>query len=136
MLAKYLARKSWCLKAILKCVLKKRKTQGNKKKVCMAKCCCPIKVEDVKMLIVLFRSFPWQAKSLQSYLTLCDPMDCSPSRSSVHGILQARILEWVAMPSFRGSSQPRDQIHIFYVSCIGRVFVFCFLPLAPPRKSI
>ena len=39
---------------------------------------------------------------------------------SVHGILQARILEWVAMPSSRGSSQPRDQTHISYVSCIGR----------------
>ena len=38
------------------------------------------------------------AKSLQSYLTLCDPMDCSPPGSSAHGILQARILEWVAMP--------------------------------------
>ena len=41
-------------------------------------------------------------------LTLCDPMDCSPSGSSVHGILQARILEWVAMIFSRGSSQPRD----------------------------
>ena len=44
----------------------------------------------------------------QSCLTLCNPMDCSPPGSSVHGILQAGILEWVAMPSFRGSSQPRD----------------------------
>ena len=42
----------------------------------------------------------------QSCLTLCDPMDCSPPGSSVHGILQARILEWVAMPSSRGSSSP------------------------------
>ena len=41
--------------------------------------------------------------------TLCDPMDCSPPGSSVHRILQARILEWVAMPSPRGSSQPRDE---------------------------
>ena len=40
----------------------------------------------------------------QSCLTLCDSMDCSPPGSSVHGILQARILEWVAMPSTRGSS--------------------------------
>ena len=48
------------------------------------------------------------AKSLQSCLTLYDPMDCSLPGSSVHGILQARILEWVAMPSSRGSSQPRD----------------------------
>ena len=47
------------------------------------------------------------AKSLLSRPTLCDPMDCSPPGSSVHGNLQARILEWVAMPSSRGSSQPR-----------------------------
>ena len=48
------------------------------------------------------------AKSLQSFLTLCDPMDCSLPGSSVSGILQARILEWVAMPFSRASSQPRD----------------------------
>ena len=40
-------------------------------------------------------------------------MDCSPSGSSVHGILQARILEWVSMPSSRGSSQPRDWTQVF-----------------------
>ena len=44
----------------------------------------------------------------QSCLTLCDPMNYSPPGSSVHGILQARILEWVAIPFSRGSSQPRD----------------------------
>ena len=44
--------------------------------------------------------------------TLCDPMDCSPPGSSVHGILQARILEWVAIPFSRGSSQPRDQTQV------------------------
>ena len=46
------------------------------------------------------------AKSLQLCLTLCDPMDCSPPGSSVHGILQARILEWVAMPSSRDLPDP------------------------------
>ena len=45
----------------------------------------------------------------QSRPALCDPMDCSPPGSSVHGILQVKILEWVAIPSSRGSSQPRDQ---------------------------
>ena len=45
----------------------------------------------------------------QLYLTLCDPMDYSWPGSSVHGILQVRILEWVAIPFCRGSSQPRDQ---------------------------
>ncbi|CAN0423004.1 unnamed protein product [Rangifer tarandus platyrhynchus] len=48
------------------------------------------------------------AKSLQSSLTLCDPVDCSPPGSSVHGTLHARIRERVAMPSSRGSSRPRD----------------------------
>ena len=48
----------------------------------------------------------------QSCLTLYDAMDCSPSGSSVHGSLQARILEWVATSFSRGPSQPRDQTHI------------------------
>ena len=52
------------------------------------------------------------AKPLQSCLPLCDLMDCSPPDSSVHGILQARILKCVAMPSSRGSSQPRDGTRI------------------------
>ena len=47
----------------------------------------------------------------QSCLTLCDPMDCSPQGSFVHRILQARILEWVAVPFSSGSSQPTDQTH-------------------------
>ena len=51
-----------------------------------------------------------RVKSLQSCPTLCDPMDCSQPGSSVHGTLQVRTLEWVTMPSSRGSSQPRDGI--------------------------
>ena len=59
--------------------------------------------------------------------TLCDPMDCSPAGFSVHGILQARIPEWVAMPSSRGSPQPRDGT---WISCIaGRFFT-----TEPPEK--
>ena len=50
------------------------------------------------------------AKSLQSYLTICDPIDYSPPGSSVHGILQARILEWVDAPSSRKSPQSRDHL--------------------------
>ena len=46
----------------------------------------------------------------QSRPALCDPMDCSLPGSSVHGILQARILEWVAVPFSRASSQPRDRV--------------------------
>ena len=62
------------------------------------------------------------AKLLQLCLTLCDPMDYSPPGSSVLGILQARILEWVTISSSRGSAQPRDQTRISYVCCIGGRF--------------
>ena len=65
-------------------------------------------------------------KSLQSCLTLYDPMDCSPSGSSVHGISQARIL-----PSSGGSSQLRDQTQVSYVSCLRSS-----LPLVPPGKLL
>ena len=56
----------------------------------------------------------------QSCLTLCDPMDYSLPGSSVHGILQARILEWVAVTFSRGSSQPRDQTQVSHIA--GRFF--------------
>ena len=59
-------------------------------------------------------------KCAQSYLTPCDPMDCSPPASSVHGILQARILEWVAISSSKGSSRSREWTSVFYISCTGR----------------
>ena len=59
------------------------------------------------------------AESLQSCLTLCDPIDGSLPGSPVPGILQARVLEWIAMPFSRGSSQPRDQTQI---SLIANVF--------------
>ena len=64
------------------------------------------------------------AKLLQSCLTLHNPMDCSPSASSVHGFLQARILEWIARLSSKGSSWPMDLIHTSYISCIGRQVLY------------
>ena len=70
------------------------------------------------------------AKSLQSCPTLCDPMDCSLPGSFVHGILQARILEWVAMPSSRGSFWPRDWTCSSCASCIAGGF----LTAEPPGK--
>ena len=66
----------------------------------------------------------------QSCLTLCDPRDCSLPGSSLHGILQARILEWVAMPSSRGSSRPRDGTR---VSRIGRQILYHLSHQASPR---
>ena len=59
------------------------------------------------------------AKWLQWCPTLCDPTNYSPPGSSVHRILQARILEWVAMPFSGVSSQPRDRNSVSYVSCAG-----------------
>ena len=60
------------------------------------------------------------AKWLQLCPTHCDSTDHSLPGSSVHGILQERILEWVAMPSSRGSSRPRDRTCVSHVSCTGR----------------
>ena len=74
-------------------------------------------------------STPQDCSVAQLCPTLCNPMDCSPPGSSVHGILQARILEWVAMPSSRGLSGPRDRTHIF---CTAGGF-FTAGPLGNPQ---
>ena len=66
--------------------------------------------------------------------TLFDLIDCSPSVSSVHGISQARVLEWIAISSFKGSSRPRDQTHI---SSIGRWILYhCTSRDAHPSDQI
>ena len=65
----------------------------------------------------------------QSCLTLCDPKDCNPPGSIVHGIFQARVLEWVAICYPRGSSQPRDQACISCGSCSGTWLLY-----VPSRK--
>ena len=84
------------------------------------------------LLIHLDRYACVRAKLLQSYPTLCNPMDCSPPDSSFHGILQARILEGVAMPSSRGSSLPRDQTRVSSGPCnAGRFFT-----TEPPGKPL
>ena len=67
-------------------------------------------------------------KWLQLRPTLCDPMDCSPPGSSVHGILQTKILEWVAMPSSGGSPRPRDWISVllslaYWQLCKMHIFI-------------
>ena len=64
--------------------------------------CLPITLIRIHFLVLV------RAKSLQSRPTLCDPTDCSMPGSSVHGIVQARTLEWLAIPSSRGSSRLRD----------------------------
>ena len=61
-----------------------------------------------------------ESEVAQSYLTLCDPMDCSLPCSSLHGIFQARVLEQVAISFSRGSSQPRDRTWVSHI--VGRRF--------------
>ena len=59
-----------------------------------------------------------------SCLTLCNPLDCSPPGSSLHGILHAGTLDWVATLSSRGYFQPRGWIHVSYLPCIGRRILY------------
>ena len=70
-----------------------------------------------------------KVKVAQSYLTLCDPMDYT-----IHEILQARILEWVAFPFSRGSSQPRDQIQVSHIA--GGFFTTSATWAAPDSEAI
>ena len=78
-------------------------------------------------IILILAIIGVHVKSLQSCQTLCDPIDYSPASFSIHGILQARILEWVAISSSKGSSWPRGWTQ---VSCVGgRVFT-----IEPPWK--
>ena len=72
------------------------------------------------------------AKLLQSWPTACDPMDCSPPGSSIQGILQARTLEWVATPSSRVCSRPRDWTHVSW----GYSMAGGFFTAEPPGKPI
>ena len=77
---------------------------------------------SVGSLLLCLSYSPLQSESevTQSCLTFCNHIDCSPLGSCVQGILQTRILEWVVMPSSRGSSQTRDQIQVFHIA--GRFF--------------
>ena len=70
----------------------------------------------------------------QLCLTLCHPTNYSPLGSSVHRIVQARILEWVAISSSRGSSQSRDRTLIHYVSCIAGRFFTAESPEKPKKR--
>ena len=81
------------------------------------------------LLVICFTYQSVKVSAVRSHPTLCDPMDCSPPGSSDHGILQARVLEWLAMPFSRGSSRPRAPAKI---SCIaGRLFTIWATGEAP-----
>ena len=76
------------------------------------------------------------AKSLHLCPTHCNPMDCGPPGSSVPGIFQTRILEWVAMPSCRVSSWPRNRNCTSDLSCIGRWVLYYFRHLGSPESKM
>ena len=84
------------------------------------------------VFIRLFLASAAAAELLQSCLTLCDPEDSSPPGSSVRGIFQARILEWIDVPSSKGSSQPRDQTWVSYIACIADIYIIFFFFNAEP----
>ena len=80
------------------------------------------------------RKWKWSCSVMSD--SFCDPVDCSPPGSSIHGILQARILEWVAIPFSRGSSQSRDRTHVSRIAGIRfnlwatrEAHLFCFSTL-------
>ena len=87
-----------------------------------------------QICVAIMGSACMHAKSLQSCLTLCNPLDYNLPGSSVHGILQARILEWGAILFSRRSSQPG---HWTWVSCtVGRFFTFRATRKAPPNTLL
>ena len=75
------------------------------------------------ILLAVHRLYESESESevAQSGPTLCDPMGCSLSGSSVHGIFQARVLEWIAISFSRGSSQPRNRTQVSHIA--GRRFI-------------
>ena len=84
------------------------------------KLCSGSQLNFSPVLSVIIRSYARVCVLAQLCPTLCKPVDCSPPGSSDHGIFQARILEWVAISSSRGSSWPREWTRFPCVSCIGR----------------
>ena len=101
-----------------------------------------LNLSSIKLIIIKDHIKAWKkyiythvsmrAKLLHLCPTLCNSRDCSPASSSVHGILQTRILEWVAMSSSRGSSPLRDRTRVSYMSCIGRQFLYHYCHLGSP----
>ena len=84
-------------------------------------------VDPLQMPILWWHSCVCACSVTRPCLTLCDPMACNSPGSSVHGIFQARILEWVAISFSRGSSRPRDQTWVSYVSHPGRRILYHYI---------
>ena len=81
-----------------------------------------------RIFIHIYAYYIYKCSVTQWCSTLCNPMDRNPPGSSVHGILQARVLEWDVVPFSRGSSQPRDQTQVFCFA--GRFFTIWAMMLS------
>ena len=99
------------------------------------------KVHIIKAMVfsvVTYGCESWTVKKAESEVaqscpTLCNPMDCSLSGSSVHGIFQARVLEWIAISFSRGSSRPRNRTQVSHIA--GRCFIIWATREAQRRQS-
>ena len=78
--------------------------------------CCSVRHFVPWNFISTMREDGCKSEVVQSYVTLCDPMDCSLPGSSIHGIFQTRVLEWVAISFSRGSSRPGDQTQVSLIA--------------------
>ena len=84
----------------------------------------------------VFQAYMYTWVRAQSCPTICDPMNCGPPGSSLHGISQARILEWVTLPFSRGLLQPRDWTSVSWVSCNGRQILYHWTTVSGLGKNI
>ena len=99
------------------------------------KICLKFKIKKYRKIPINSLILAIEAAKLSCFShQLCDAMDYSPLGSSVHGLLQASILYWVAVPSSRGSSQFRDGTSISFVSCIGRWVLYHWHHLGSPKS--
>ena len=87
------------------------------------------------VIVTVFNNHVSVCSVAELCLILCNPKHCSPPGSSVHGIFQARILEWIAISYSRGSSQPRDQTHVSCISRIGRQILYCHTSWEAPFNN-
>ena len=91
-----------------------------KKNFSLSHICYQYGLKSIKGLILMLQKVKSESEVSQLCLTLCSPVDCSLPGSSIHGIFQARILEWVAICLSRGSSRPRDRTRVLHIA--GKCF--------------
>ena len=108
--------------SLLECMYKYQENLDCWYRACMIQFIAPQTPRTFILLSIIFGKWKWKEKVLllQSCPTLCNSMDSSLPGSSMYGIHQARILEWIAVPFSRGSSWPMNQTRVFHT--VGRFF--------------